>query len=200
MTKALLLGTVLGGLTAFVWSMVSWELIGWHEKVMLGFQDEDQVSAAIAAHAPADGTYLLPSAAHTEGLTPEQRKQAEAAAIEKFQKGPIMVAAVRRGGFGSFGQAIALQVLSLMAGAFLLTWLQLQTRGLSYIRRVAFLAVAGLAASVLVDLPNWNWWGFSGAYTAVNLADSTVTWCIAGLVIAKVANPNLLQQFSRSQN
>ena len=28
-----------------------------------------------------------------------------------------------------------------------------------------FLAVAGLAASVIVDLPNWNWWGFSGTYT-----------------------------------
>jgi hypothetical protein len=65
----------------------------------------------------------------------------------------------------------------------------LQTRGLSYGKRVLFLAVAGLAASVIVDIPNWNWWGFSGAYTLVNLVDFTLTWFFAGLVMAKVANP-----------
>jgi hypothetical protein len=78
-------------------------------------------------------------------------------------------------------------LLSLMAAAFLLTGLLLQTNGLSYARRVMFLAVSGLAASVIVDLPNWNWWGFSGAYTVVNLADSTITWMLTGLIIAKVA-------------
>jgi hypothetical protein len=30
--RSLILGTLLGGLAAFVWSMVSWELIGWHER------------------------------------------------------------------------------------------------------------------------------------------------------------------------
>ena len=32
--------------------------------------------------------------------------------------------------------------------------------------RVAFLAIADFAASVIVNFPNWNWSGFSGAYTA----------------------------------
>ena len=98
-----------------------------------------------------------------------------------------MVAAVRLGGFGSYTRGLIVQLLSLMAAAFLLTWLLLQTSGLSYARRVAFLATVGLAASVIADLPNWNWWGFSGVYTAVNLADSMLTWLFAGLVIAKVA-------------
>jgi hypothetical protein len=177
MTKPLVLGTVLGGLAAFAWSMISWELIGWHEKAMSAFQGEDAVAAAIAAHAPASGTYLLPAPANSP----------EAALMEKFQRGPIVVAAVRRGGFGSYGQAIGLQIGSLMAAALLLTWLLLQAAALSYGRRVLFLAVAGLAASVIVDLPNWNWWGFSAGYTAVNLADSTLTWLFAGLVIAKVS-------------
>lgn len=187
MRKALILGTILGGLAAFVWSSISWEIVGWHEKTMVSFQSEDEVSAVIASHAARDGTYLLPFGPSTEGMTPEQKKKVQAAVMEKMQKGPIMVAAVRRGGFGSFGRGLVIQLLSLMAAAFLLTWLLLQTRGLSYARRVAFLAVGGLAASVIVDLPNWNWWGFSGAYTAVNLADSLLTWLLAGLVIAKVA-------------
>ena len=82
---------------------------------------------------------------------------------------------------------MAVQLLSLVAAAFLLTWLVLQTSGLSYARRVMFLAVVGLSASVIVDLPNWNWWGFSGSFTAVNVADNVITWLLAGLVIAKVA-------------
>jgi len=187
MTRALMLGTVLGGLAAFGWSTVSWELVGWHEKAMVTFQNEEEVSAVIASHAATDGMYILPSQPRTEGMTADQKNAAETAAMAKYQKGLIVVAAVRRGGFGSFGQAMGLQVLSLFAGACLLTWLLLQTAGLSYARRVAFVAVAGLAAGVLVDLPNWNWWGFSGAYTAVDIADSTMTWLLAGLVIAKVA-------------
>ena len=189
MTKSLILGTILGGLMAFVWSSVSWELIGWHEKTMLGFQNEDDVAVVISSHATQDGTYILPSVPPTAGMTPEQKKSALAAVMQKMQTGPIMVAAVRRGGFGSYSQGLLVQLLSLMAAALLLTWLLLQTSGLSYARRVSFLAIVGLAASVIVDLPNWNWWGFSAAYTAVNLADSTLTWLVAGLVIAKVAKP-----------
>jgi hypothetical protein len=174
--KSLLLGTLLGGLAAFVWSTVSWEVLGWHEKTLLGFQKDEEVAAMISSHTVQSGTYLLPYGQPTDpGL------------IDRMQKGPIMVAAVRRGGFGSMAQGMVFQVLILMAAAFLLTWLLLQTSGLGYARRVAFLAVVGLSASVIVDLPNWNWWGFSGAFTAVNLADNTLTWLLAGLVIARFA-------------
>lgn len=189
MIKSLVLGSILGGLVAFVWSSVSWEILGWHEKSMIAFQNEDDVSSMIASHTLKDGTYILPAMPSTEGMLPEQKKKTMAAAIEKMKQGPIMLAAVRRGGFASSSRAFAIQLLGLMAAAFLLTWLLLQTSGMSYMRRVAFLAIAGLAASVIVDLPNWNWWGFSGAHTAVNLADATITWLLAGLVIAKVAKP-----------
>jgi hypothetical protein len=189
MLRSLVLGSILGGLVAFVWSSVSWELLGWHEKTLVSFQNDDEVSALIASHAPKDGTYILPGMPPTEGMTAEQQKAAKAALMERMQKGPIMIAAVRRGGFGSFARGLIIQVLSLMAAAFLLTWLLLQTSGLSYRKRVMFIAIAGLAASVIVDVPNWNWWGFSGVYTAVNLIDVTITWLLAGLVIAKVAKP-----------
>lgn len=124
-----------------------------------------------------------------EGMTAEQKKAAQAVVMQKMQKGPVMFAAIRREGFGSYSRGLIVQLLIQMVSALLLTWLVLQTAGLSYAKRVAFLAVAGLAAGVIADLPNWNWWGFSGAYTAVNIADYTLTWLLAGLVIAKVAKP-----------
>ena len=94
--------------------------------------------------------------------------------MKKVQHGPLVVAAVRRTGFGSFSRAMITQLLCLMAGAFLLTWLLLQTSGLSYTQRVTFLAIAGLAASVIIDLPNWNWWGFSSC--SKNLRGSLIRY------------------------
>jgi hypothetical protein len=192
MMKSLLLGTILGGFAAFLWSTVSWELLGWHEKGVHSFQNEDEVSAVISSHAIHSGVYLLPHGPSQKGMTAEQTKAAQAALLGKMQKGPIMFAAVRSGGFGSFTQVMFVQLLSLMAAAFLLTWLLMQTADLNYGRRVLFLAVAGLSASVIVDLPNWNWWGFSASCTAVNLVDFTLTWLFAGLVIAKVAKPQVV--------
>jgi hypothetical protein len=189
MLKSLLLGAVLGGITAFLWSFISWELLPWHEKQLHSFQNEDEVLAIIASHTPQSGNYLLPTGPPEEGLTGDQKKAAEEIRMQKMQKGPLMFAAIRKEGFGSFPKALIAQVLYQMLAALLLTWMLLQTSGLSYARRVAFLAVGGLTASVIADLPNWNWWGYSGAYTAVNLIDYTLTWLLAGLVIAKVAHP-----------
>ena len=60
MLKPLLRGTILGGLMAFLWSSVSWELFGWHEKPVHSFQNEDEVARVIESHAAESGVYLLP--------------------------------------------------------------------------------------------------------------------------------------------
>ena len=112
-------------------------------------------------------------------MNAEQKKTAEEVRMQKMQKGPLVFAAIRKEGFGSFPMVLITQLLCQMFAALLLTWLLLQTAGLSYARRVAFVGIAGLAASVIADLPNWNWWAFSGAYTAVNLIDYTLTWLLA---------------------
>jgi hypothetical protein len=189
MLKSLVLGAILGGLTAFIWSFISWDLLPWHEKQLRSFQNEDEVSAVIAAHAPESGNYLLPTGPSQEGMSPDQKKAAQEIRMEKMQKGPLVFAAVRREGFGSFPKVLVTQLIYQILAALLLTSMLLQTSGLSYARRVAFLAIAGLAASVIADLPNWNWWGYSATYTVVNLIDYTLTWLLAGLVIAKVAKP-----------
>ncbi len=189
MLKSLVLGAILGGLTAFIWSFISWSFLPWHQKQLLSFQNEDEVTAIIASHAPESGNYLLPTGPPQEGMSTEQKKAAEEIRMQKMQKGPLVFAAVRREGFSSLPRVLLTQLVCQLFAALLLTWMLLQTSGLSYARRVVFLATVGLAASVIADLPNWNWWGYSGVYTAANLADYTLTWLLAGLVIAKVAKP-----------
>src|SRR5580692_4103261 len=100
--KSLVLGTVLGGLTAFVWSNISWELIGWHEKSLLTFQKDQEVAALISSHTVEDGMYLMPY-----GMSKE--------AQDRMQTGPIVVAAVRRGGMGSVGRLFGTETAILFA-------------------------------------------------------------------------------------
>jgi hypothetical protein len=189
MIRSLVLGTILGGLTAFIWSSISWSLLTWHEKPLHTFQNENEVSAVIASDTTESGNYILPGGSSQEGMTSEQKKTAQTVLTEKMQKGPVMFAAIRRAGFGSYAQGLICQLLIQMAGALLLTWLVLQATGLSYGKRVAFLAVVGLSAGVIADLPNWNWWGFSTTYTIASVTDYMLTWLLAGLVIAKVTKP-----------
>ena len=189
MARSLLLGALLGGVTAFVWSFLSYGVLPWHLNQYHSFQNEDDVSALVSSHAPEPGIYLLPMGPSQRGLNAEQKKAAVEIRTQKIQKGPLMFAAIRLSGFGSFPRVLLIQLLYQMLAALQLTWMLLQTTGLSYAHRVGFLAIAGLAASVIADLPYWNWYSFPTTYTAINLIDCTLTWLLAGLVIAKVANP-----------
>ncbi len=186
MAKSLVLGALLGGLVAFAWSTVSWMMLPWHETTMLNFQDEDAVVRAIVDNAPASGVYFAPGGAG-KGLTREQADAANQAAMEKMKQGPIVFATVQRRGMASMAGPMVAQFLILAVAALLVTWLVLKTRGLDYWGKVQFVTVASLAAGVVRDLPNWNWWGFSTGYTLVQIADVVVTGFIAGLVIARVA-------------
>src|SRR5258707_5706314 len=166
MLKSLVLGAILGGLTAFIWSFISWSVLPWHQKQLRSFQNEDEVTAIIASHAPESGNYLLPTGPPQEGMTSEQKKAAEEIRMQKMQKGPLVFAAVRREGFSSLPRVLLTQLVCQMFAALLLTWMLLQTSGLSYTRRVVFLALAGLPASPTAGLPNWKWSGYSASSTS----------------------------------
>ena len=69
--------------------------------------------------------------------------------------------------------------------ATLATWLLLQTFGLSFLGRVAFVAAVGLSGSGWLVFANWNWWGFPTTYLIVNLVDLGIAWSLVGLGLAR---------------
>ena len=174
MLKSLVLGAILGGIAAFVWSLISWSMLPWHERALHSFENEDEVSAVITSHAPLSGNYLLPTGPSQQWLRGEERKAAEEIRMQKMAKGPLMFAAIRKEGFGSFPKVLLTQLLGQMFAALLLTWMLLQTSGLSYAGRVTFLAVAGLAVAF-----------------AVALECSLVEWCLILLCIGGVITAEL---------
>jgi hypothetical protein len=68
--------------------------------------------------------------------------------------------------------------------AFLLALLAVRLRPATAIGTATGLATAGLAAGVLTELSNWNWYGFALPWSVVNVVDHTIQFLLAGLVLA----------------
>ena len=181
MAKKLFLGAVLGGLTLFVWGAISHMVLPTSEWVLHGFANEEAVKEAVVANTPRSGVYFLPYV-DTAGMSGEQQQ----ATMERATQGPVIFAAVRLGPTSGFGTLLLIQLLIEMVSALVATWLLLQAKPLSYSGRVGF--IVGIAAAVAVagNLPEWNWYNFSTAFTAVECFDTIVGWALAGLVLGKV--------------
>lgn len=186
MTKQLALGTIVGAIVLFVWSAIAWIFIPWPGEPLRGFTNEEAVLQAIKANAPRSGNYLLPiEPKRTPGMTSEQYKALEQAAMEKMSQGPMIFASVRLEPMGSMGGYLVIGFLTQLVLALLATLLLLQTRGLSYAGRVGFLTAIGVLIFVGGHLDEWNWWSFSNSYIAMQLGAIVIGWVLAALLISK---------------
>jgi hypothetical protein len=187
MVRQLALGAILGAIVLFLWSFIAWTFIPWPGEPLRSFTNDDAVAQAIKANAPRSGTYLLPNEVkRTPGMSDEQYKVAEQAAMERMSHGPVIFASVRLEPFGSMPKALVIKFFTQLVVALLATFLLLQTGGLSYAGRVVFLITMGVIIFVGANVDEWNWWGFSNAYTAMQLVVLVIGWLLAGLVMAAV--------------
>jgi hypothetical protein len=185
MIKNLALGTVLGAIILFVWSAIAWMFIPWPGQPMRSFTNEQAVVDAMKANAPQSGNYLVPNEPkRTAGMTDEQYNAAMKAAEDRMNTGPMIFAAVRLEPV-SMARAMIMgfiiDLLAVLVGCNLL----LQTDRLSYKGRVLFVAALGFLIFAAAHLNDANWWGFSTAYTMMQLGAVFIGWLLAGLVMAK---------------
>jgi hypothetical protein len=185
MIKQIVLGTILGAVVLFIWSAIAWMFIPWPGEPFRSFTNEQAVVDAVKANAPQSGNYLLPNEPkRTPGMTDDQYKAATKSAEDRMNTGPMIFAAVRLGPVSMVRAMIVgfiVDVIAVLLGCLLLR----QTDRLSYKGRVAFVAGLGLLIFVAAHLNDWNWWGFSAAYTLMQLGAVFIGWVLAGLVMAK---------------
>lgn len=160
--RFLLFGTVVTAITIFAWQSISNTVIPWHAATMREFANNDAVVQAVRANAPENGVYhsaqgILASVALTPNL------------IDKTTL---------------IGQMLGKQFIINLAVAFLLALVALRLRPATTLRTATSFAIAGFAGSLLIEASNWNWYGFSGPWTAVNVIDQTIQWFLAGVVLA----------------
>lgn len=161
--KYLLYGTLAGGLTLFVWQTISNVAIPWHEATMKEFSNNDAVVQAVHAGAPANGVYYSPQGILAAvSFTPDMADKTKA---------PMSANLVKQA------------VIDLVAA--LLLCLLVARIGVGRKRDAAStLALAALAAGIIKEMSDWNWYGFSASYSLVNLIDLTIQFALAGIVIA----------------
>jgi hypothetical protein len=185
MTKQLVLGSVIGAVILFLWSFIAWTFIPWPGEPLRSFTNEDAVVATIKANAPRSGNYLMPNEVRRRsGMTEDQYQKAMQDATNRMMRGPIVFTAVRLEPFGSFPKALVIKFVTFLVAALLASFLLLQTSGLSYAKRVLFLTLPAALIFLGTNADEWNWWGFSNAYTAMQLAILLIGWFMAGLVMA----------------
>lgn len=166
----------LAGIVLFAWCFVSWTMLPWHTMTFRQFGSDVAVSQIIQANATEPGVYMLPS-----------MQQVQSAQRSGQEIKPVMFASVSLVGPTSMTGPMLISLASQIFAAFLVAWMLVRTSKLSYLGRVGFVLVFALAATLIKDVPAWNWFGFDSFYTLVNIADTLVGWLLAGLVLARYA-------------
>lgn len=182
---SILLGALTGGAVFFVWSAISWMALPWQRAVYKPFTDEEAIAQVIGTHAPESGMYGLPAEPkYPPAATKEQRAAIDQAAWDKIQKGPTVTAVVKYGGFAPLPQMLAVALVTYCIVAGLFGWMLSHTSGLSYVERVGFVTVAGLAAGIICRVPDWNWHQYPLNHMLVQIANLAIGWLLAGLALA----------------
>ena len=188
MDKRILKCGLIGGLIVFVWGMLSWIVIPWHNSVLQQFKDEKEVYAVIKDNALESGIYIMPNMyCSRSGMSQSDHHKQIADQKQMLQKGPVMFASVSVGKDLGMGiKPLVVALLIQMVGAGIITWMVLQTKLTTFKKQVGFITIAGVLVGVLGVLPYWNSWGFPCGYTLLTLADLVVGWFLAGLMMSKL--------------
>jgi hypothetical protein len=160
--KYLLYGTLAAAITLFVWQTISNVAIPWHAATVMAFKDNTAAIQAIRAQAPTNGVYASPEGVVAAvSLTPDLADKSKS-------MGPNMVKQI---------------VIDLVA-AFLLCFVVARIGVVRKRDTALTLGVAGLAAGIIKEMSDWNWYGFSASYAIVNEIDLAIQFAIAGVVLA----------------
>lgn len=160
MNKYLVWGTLTAAVVLFAWQVLSNTALGWHEATLRRFEEPEMVVAAINTAAPENGMYF-----HERGII---------AAVS-------MVPGVTDKSALMGGMMLRQVALNLVA-AFLLA-LVVARLALGPLRAAVLLGGVALAAGIILEMSNWNWYGFPLAYALVNVLDSTINVALAGAVL-----------------
>lgn len=162
--KYLLYGTLAAGITLFVWQTISNVAIPWHTATITTFKDNAAAVTAIQAVAPTNGVYVAP-----QGVVLAQSFTPDLADKSKTM-GPNMA------------KQLVIDLVAALALCFVVAQIGVRRK-----RDTAMqLALVGFAMVMIKELSDWNWYGFAAGYSIVNIVDLTISFALAGAVIALI--------------
>jgi hypothetical protein len=177
--KKPMFGVLCGAIAYFVWGMLSWTVIPWHNHVVKTLPEEQLISDTLKTVVTEPGVYIFPS------LTSDR-----ATFAERFGKGPTGTLAFSLGGRTFMGPK---KFLTAIASAFVVAAVTMmllcaaRERVKAIFPRALMVAAVGVAVFFSAQLTLWNWFSFPFDFTMVSAADSLAAFFILGLVQAPFA-------------
>ncbi len=182
----ILIGGVVGGLVIFFWGFVSHMLLSIGEMGMQSVPHEEGLAAAIKADVPAPGLYFVPG----RDMSKPQSNEEMQAHMDKVTKGPYGFMVIHPTGRDvSLGKRLPIELGTNVVCALLAAILVSQLRP-GFIVRVACVTLVGILASIMTNVPYWNWYGFPTEFTLAQIIEHSVGWFLAGIVLAAVIRPS----------
>lgn len=183
--QKIIIPSLLAEVVIFIWSSISWMVIGWHMIDLFNLPDEtfvQQMDATITD----PGVYVYP------GYPVDQSEAGMEAWTNKHLAGPLFIMVYHPEGsdpmpLGNFIKGFILNFIAAFIAAALLMMTLAQNP--SFRRRVIFVMMLGVFAGFMYPFMEWNWWRFPLGYTLVNFADGILSWFFGGLVLAWKIKP-----------
>ena len=176
MTK-LTLGTLAATIAMFIWGAVFW-MSPMPYSVLGRTPDDAAAGKALIEHFPANATYVLPGMYNAEDKLAALHKSGPLAMIHMRREGAEMMepAVLALGFLHELVTVMLMGALLALAGPSLPT----------YVSRVRFLTLAGMAVAVFTDLGAPIWWRHPWPFHLVSALYTVTAWFVAGLVLAAV--------------
>lgn len=179
--KNILLATLLGALTLFVWNAISWMVLELHNGGYKNVPTEVINQVDLKQLMPEAGVY------HYPGIPDDGNMDA---VIEQSKKGPVIsLMSFQPNGVDPLSPTNFLFnfIFNLLTAGLAVYFLS-NTNITAYGKKILFVALLGLFAVFAVELPFAVWYKLSAAFVIPNVIDLIVGPLLLGLVIGRFIN------------
>jgi len=160
---------IVAGVIVFIWVMISWMVLPFHNNSINTFQNPEAVLTAVTTNTSGAGIYVYPGMDSTP---------------EEMAKEPHIVTTISLAGKNMMVcMAIGL-LIQCLAGLFI-TSLLAKANVSNFSSKIGTVLRAVLFAGVVGLLPSWLWWGFTPSFVFLGFIDLLIGWSLAGIWIAK---------------
>jgi hypothetical protein len=190
MNGRILLAGIIAGVVVFIWGALSHMVLGLGSTGIQQLPEEAEIVSVLRGAITKPGFYFFPGMAEGEVSKEVERRWEQA-----LRRGPRGVLIYHPEGAAPLSpRQLVTELLANIAAALLAAWMLAKAvaslPGLG--ARIAFVGMLGLFASLVSDVPYWNWYGFPADFTRAAILDQVISWTLAGVVLgAMIRRPTV---------
>lgn len=178
---------VLGGLAMFFWSFIAHTVLPLGEAGIRELPNESAVLDNVQDNVHRAGLYIFPGLGVGENASRQEKHEAMKRLSDTFaSRSSGLLLYHPPGRPFAFGKSLAIEFVTELIEVLLAVLLLRQTAIASFAGRVGFVALAGLLAAIVTNVPYWNWYGFPPVYTVSYMFTQVVGFICAGVILALV--------------